>query len=550
MDAKSSGRMAERNRCAVRRRRVWQCLVALFAAGLVAYGAAGDLSAGRVLTGLNRVLAQAGLADGAHRLVLQRIALPGIDTGLRPYSITRRPGVPLKPLRIADRPSSAAPYVPGRLIVKFANDVSAAAGAAILAAHGAHLAVRPPNADFDVATIPTSANPEQLARTLNQRSDVAYAQADYREHAYMVPNDPLYSYQWNFKKIGMEKAWDINPGASPSIIVAVLDTGIAFENVRIQFQAAAFQSGSDSYPALGTLDLDFAAAPDLASAGRFVDPYDFIWDDADPVDTDGHGTHVAGTIGQLTNNNLGAAGMAYNVRFMPVKVLDSQWDDIFGSPNQGTDDIVAEGIRYAADHGAQVINMSLGRTGPPAPAIQDAMQYAVSKGAFIAVAGGNDYENGNPPEVLPEIAAQIQGAVSVAGVDPDFNRAPYSSTGSYIEVAAPGGSFDNGFGPDGGILQQTLDLDLVDTYNLPPAQFGPPRFDAFAYYFFTGTSMATAHVSGLAALLMKQGITNPAAVEAAIEQFATHEGTPGRNDQYGFGLIDPTATLLGLGLAH
>ena len=529
---------------------VWKGVLALVAAGLVVQGAARRMVAGPLLTGLQRVEALTGLGAVAHRLVLQRVTLPGIDTGLRPYTITKRPGVPERALEIANRPPSTTSYVPGRLIVKFTSQVSAAAGAAILAAHGARLAIRPPHADFDLATIPTSTDPEALAATLNQRPDVAYAQADYREHATMVPNDPLYSYQWNFKKIGMESAWDINPGASPSIVVAVLDTGMAFENVRIQFQGASFQSGSDTYPALGTVDEDFAPAPDLASAGRFVDPYDFIWDDADPVDTDGHGTHVAGTIGQLTNNNVGTAGIAYNVKFMPVKVLDSQWDDIFGSPNQGTDDVVAEGIRYAADHGAQVINMSLGRTGPPAPAIQDAMQYAVSKGAFIAVAGGNDYENGNPPEVLPEIAAQIQGVVSVGAVDPNLNRAPYSSTGSYIELAAPGGSFDNGFGADGGILQQTLDLSQVDTYDLPPAQYGPPRFDAFAYYFFTGTSMATAHVSGLAALLMQQGITSPAAVEAAMEQFATHEGAAGRNDEYGFGLINPTATLLGLGLAR
>ena len=105
-------------------------------------------------------------------------------------------------------------------------------------------------------------------------------------------------------------------------------------------------------------------------------------------------------------------------------------------------------------------------------------------------------------------------------------------------------------GTSAGILQQTLDLDLLETYERPVSQFGPPRADAFAYYYFQGTSMATPHVSGFAALLMQQGITNPAAIEAAMKQFATDKGAPGRDDQFGYGLINPRATLRGLGLAR
>jgi serine protease len=181
--------------------------------------------------------------------------------------------------------------------------------------------------------------------------------------------------------------------------------------------------------------------------------------------------------------------------------------------------------------------------------IEDAIRYAVGKGVFVAVAGGNDFENGNPTEVIAEIASRVQGAVSVAAVDPSKAHAYYSSTGSWIELAAPGGSF-RGFGAAGGILQQTLDIDLVDTFDLPLAQFTAPRFDALAYYYFTGTSMATAHVSGVAAMLMQQGITNPAAVEAALEFFATDLGGPGRDDTFGFGLIEARSALRGLGLAR
>src|SRR5437867_7752258 len=203
--------------------------------------------------------------------------------------------------------------------------------------------------------------------------------------------------------------------------------------------------------------------------GRFVAPHDFSWDNDIPLDFDGHGTHVSGTIGQLTNDNIGTAGVAFNVKLMPVKVIDSIWDDLFGAPNVGDDATVARGIRYAADNSAKVINLSIGRTGPPdsAPAIEDAIKYAVGKGAFVVIAAGNDFENGDPKEVIADIASRVQGAVAVGAIDPSHNRAYYSSTGTYVELSAPGGSF-RGFDKEGGILQQTLDLELVETFTSLP----------------------------------------------------------------------------------
>jgi serine protease len=492
----------------------------------------------------------------ASGVVVDYFAPPAIDHGLL-VRFSRAPDSAEAQMRSAIRLGNSpldrvgiggAHYVAGRLIVKFRAGASSASKASALSVASASGSTQPPYANFDVMTIDPGVDAEAAAQALSARSDVEYAQPAYRVHTEFKPNDTYYSQQWNLPDIDMERAWDIQPAAGSNMIIAVLDTGVAYTNVTMKYHASAFTMNGLNYPALGDLTLPFVAATDLGPSNRFVSPHDFIWDTNLPIDLDGHGTHVSGTLGQQTNNGVGTAGVAFNVKIMPVKVIDSDWDDIFGSPNVGTDDVVARGVRYAADNGANVINMSIGRTGPAAPAIEDAIKYAVGKGAFVAIAAGNDYENGNPTEVIADIASRVQGAVAVGAVDQSHARAYYSSTGSYVELAAPGGSF-RGFPSEGGILQQTLDLDLVETFTSPPANFVAPRFDTLAYFFFIGTSQATPHVSGVAAMLMQQGITNPAAVEAALEKFATDRGAAGRDIEFGFGEINARNTLRGLGLA-
>jgi serine protease len=503
------------------------------------------------VAGLALLSARAQEADPPPSRVLEQpVSAPAIDRGLLD-------GEPLREPR--DRGGHRAgrvegeapvPYARGKVIVKFREETTAAERAAAIEDAGATASVQPPYADFEVMSIAREADPEAVARMLAERSAVEYAQAAYRIEPYFRPNDPLFSNQWNLTQLSMEQVWDINEGASSSVIVAVLDTGVAFESAIYQFTGVPWiDDAGVRYPALGRVSIPFAAAPDLAGASRFPSPRDFIWNDVHPVDMDGHGTHVSGTIGQLTNNNTGAAGMAFNVRIMPVKCISTEWDDIFDSPSVGTDDVVAQAIRYAADNGAKVINMSLGRSeGPEAPAIGSAIRYAVSKGTFVAVAAGNGYERGNPIERLAEQAGPIDGAMVVAATGPDRQRSYYSGVQSYVEIAAPGGNSRLGTGTTAGVIQQTFDSTFTDLYLLPPARFAAPRFDVFAYRAFQGTSMATPHVAGLAALLVSQGITKPEAVEAAIKRFASDLGAEGRDNEYGFGLINPRATLWGLGL--
>lgn len=325
---------------------------------------------------------------------------------------------------------------------------------------------------------------DALLEQIRRHPEVESAEPLMRYRTSLVPNDPRYREQWHLEMIGMKEAWEVSQGEG--VIVAVIDTGIAYEDHG-----------------------EFRVVPDLKGT-RFVPGYDFVNDDTHANDDHGHGTHVAGTIAQRTNNGEGVAGVAFKATLMPVKVLDQN--------GMGTSSDIAEAIRWAVDHGAKVLNLSLGG-GSRSEVMAAAVAYARSKGAVVVAAAGNAGRG------VVEYPAAYPGAVAVSAVGPDGELAFYSSYGKHLDLAAPGG--DKRSGESGGVLQNTIAR-------------GDPSRSVYDYY--QGTSMAAPHVAGVAALLFAAGAKTPDEVEKALFEGATKKGE-GWNERYGHGVLNAKGAL-------
>lgn len=445
-------------------------------------------------------------------------------------------------------------YVPGELLVRFRSPLAGFANAQALSV--LRTTVTPTNLRWIGNVLHLrrlSVDVLRAAEDLARQPEVAWAQPNYIDRPDSTPNDPGFSRQWNLPLINVPSAWDINTGAGRDVVIAVLDTG--FTTTEGTFDFRIWDGAGFAFfpvPIARSTEFNFANVMEQVD----LQPFGGWFNNSGPIsfDADGHGMHVAGTIAQRTNNGDGFAGVANGARLLPIKVCFSPWDvqladgfdgfPGFVPPTFGGCDSVAivEGIRHAADSGAKVLNLSLG--GPvPRPAYLDALQYAVSRGAFVAVSAGNDALMGNPTHYPAAYAAQINGVMSVAAVTPSLERALYSSFGNHVEIAAPGGP-----GSAGALTAQILQIapNQVDLsiFRLAPA------FNRYQELGISGTSMASPHVAAVAALLYSQGVRAPAAIEAVIRATARDLGPAGRDDDFGFGLIDARAAIFGRGVGR
>lgn len=360
------------------------------------------------------------------------------------------------------------------IVVDFDDDTSSSDVAEVAARHGLRLVANSALVDDDRmyrATVPR-ADVARILRALSAEGDVDAAEENVIYVATYAPNDPLLPQQWGLRRVGTERSWEVTCGLG--VTVAVVDTGVACENYG-----------------------EFTRVQDLAGT-RCLPGWNFVNNTPHANDDQGHGTHVAGTIAQTTNNGIGAAGVAYCATIMPVKVLDAA--------GRGTLANVAEGIRWAADHGAQVINLSLGG-GSRSKVMEQAVAYARRQGATVICAAGN---NGR----YVESPANAPGAVAVSAIDDADQIAFFSSRGPEVDVAAPGVR----------ILQQTI------------CERGRNRCEQYAA--FSGTSMAAPHAAGVAALIVSLGVTDPDAVERTLKATASAPAHGGAQPElYGAGIV-------------
>lgn len=361
---------------------------------------------------------------------------------------------------------------------------------------------------------PTSPTIDAI-KELRRRDDVEFAEPNYIRRALAVPNDEFYNLQWDYPEISLPQAWDITTG-DPSVIVAVVDTGVVLNHPEMQGQLVA--------------GYDMISDPSISRDGDGIDSNP---DDPGDLGISGntstfHGTHVSGTVDAKTNNGTGVAGVAWNVKIMPVRVL---------GVGGGTDYDIVQGILFASglpndsntvpNQRADVINMSLGGSGISS-AEQVAINQARAAGVIVVAAAGNESSDADFSS-----PAGLDGVVTVSAVGFTQTLAPYSNFGGTVDVAAPGGDM-------------SVDAN-GDTYADGVLSSVGTDAGGFDYEFSQGTSMASPHVAGVAALMKS---VDPNLTPDDFDQLlaGTHPqttiritddlGQPGRDNSYGYGLIN------------
>lgn len=404
-------------------------------------------------------------------------------------------GVPLLP----PRPRGARPvYVPDRLMVKFRPGIAPSTAARVHAEVKAAVVATIDRLGVQVVRLAAGVSAAEAMAAYRASGLVEYVEQDAYVYATAIPDDPLYAAQWHYPLINLPLAWDTTTGGPT--IVAVLDTGIRFDHPDLTGVTVA--------------GFDFFASPDDA------DPTDPGCPTVDPTDFS-HGTHVSGTVAALTNNGAGVAGVNWGgaaaTKVMPIRVLGE--DTAISACGVGSYADLAEAIRYAADHGARVISMSLAGAAD-STTVDNAISYARSLGVTLVAAAGN---GSCGPVGYPARNAQVI-AVAATGNGSPPARASYSNCGPELDIAAPGG--------DGSWF-------VLSTTWRPSDGF------ANAYAGFQGTSTATPHVAGVIALMISWGWVGPAAIQARLEATAADLGAPGKDPEFGSGLVDAAAAIGG-----